>query len=494
MTSTLSISRIVRTTVNLNPSAAQEQNLSTLLVLDDNPVIDVVERYRPYTSASDVADDFGTASPFYYAAVVYFGQRPQPAQMMCGRWAKTASKGKLVCATLSVAAQALSSWTSITAGSFTYTKDAGGPTTVTALNFSGATTLNGVAAIIQAALTGVTVIYNANYQRFEFESGTTGAASSVSFLSAAGSGSDISSQIGGSSTSSGAYVVQGQALETAVTSAALFDSNYGQLWYGLVIPTASDADHLAVAAFIEATDTKHAYGVTTQEAGVLVKSDTSNIAYQLKQLGYNKTSVQYCSNNAYAVCSYLGRILPTDYQGNNTTITLMFKNEPGIVPETINTDQAYALQFFNCNAFVQYDNNVAIIQNGVQSSGVFTDIVFGTDWLAVDIQTAYFNMLYTSTTKIPQTDDGAHLGVAVCEQRCSQAKTNGLLAPGIWNQGGFGTLKEGDLLPKGFYVFSNPIDTQLQADRDARKAPLIQIAGKLAGAIQSADIQINVNR
>ena len=40
---------------------------------------------------------------------------------------------------------------------------------------------------------------------------------------------------------------------------------------------------------------------------------------------------------------------------------------------------------------------------------------------------------------------------------------------------------------KGYYVYSLPISEQSQPDREARKAPLIQIAIKSAGAIHSSD-------
>jgi hypothetical protein len=136
---------------------------------------------------------------------------------------------------------------------------------------------------------------------------------------------------------------------------------------------------------------------------------TTDIAYLLKQLGYKKTMVQYSSTNAYAVVSALARILTTNYNGNSTVITLMYKQEPGIVAENINSTQADALGAKNCNVFATYDNNTAIFQPGVTCSGIFTDVVLGTDWLAVDLITNLYNLLYTSTTKIPQTDAGTHL-------------------------------------------------------------------------------------
>ena len=116
-----------------------------------------------------------------------------------------------------------------------------------------------------------------------------------------------------------------------------------------------NADHLAIAAYIEAANTKHVYGVTTQEAGALVAATTTDIAYQLAQFDYNKTFVQYSSSSPYAVASLLGRILTVDYTGNNTVITLAYKQQPGIVAESLNSTQADSLKTKNCNAFLNFN-------------------------------------------------------------------------------------------------------------------------------------------
>lgn len=494
MSNTLPISRLVNATITLTQKAAQSQNTSTLLILGTSAVIDLVSRFRSYGDITSVASDFGTTSEEYKAAVLWFEQAPQPASVLVGRWAKTAAAGQLLGGTLSAAQQALANFTAVTSGGMKVTID-GTLKSLTSINLSSVLNLNGVASAITTALAGAgTCVWNANFSRFEITSATTGATSSVSFASAPTSGTDISALMGLTSTFSGAFISAGIAAETALAAATLFDASYGQQWYALTIPAASDADHVAVAGYIEATSTKHFYGVSTQEAGALVGSDTTNIAYQLKQFGYKKTAVQYSSANAYSAVSLLARILTTDYTQNNSVITLKFKQEPGITAENLNTTQANALEGFNCNVFVEYENNTAIIEQGVCCSGDFIDSVMGADNLAIDIQNAVFNLLYTSTTKIPQTDAGNHLIATKIEQVCAQYVDNGFLAPGTWNSGGFGTLSEGDYMPKGFYVYAPPIANQSQANRAARKSVAFQVAAKEAGAIHSVDIAITVNQ
>lgn len=106
----------------------------------------------------------------------------------------------------------------------------------------------------------------------------------------------------------------------------------------------------------------------------------------------------------------------------------------------------------------------------------------------------YDDGLVTSTTKVPQTDAGVTRLLSNVEQSMDQSVTNGLVAAGVWNGGPIGQLDSGDTLTKGYYVYAQPISEQAQADREARKAPVIQVACKLAGAVHFADVQINVVR
>jgi hypothetical protein len=64
----------------------------------------------------------------------------------------------------------------------------------------------------------------------------------------------------------------------------------------------------------------------------------------------------------------------------------------------------------------------------------------------------------------------------------------------VWNANGFGQLSTGQYLPNGYYVWAPLIATQSVGDRAARKSPTIQIAAKLAGAVQSVNVILNVNR
>jgi hypothetical protein len=506
----LPISRLINFGVVITPQLVQGQSLSTGLVLGTSTVIDTVQRLRFYNSLSAVGADFGTNAQEYLAAQVWFGQSPQPTSMEIGRWCQAAAAGRLICAALSSANLLISAWTSIAAGSFKIAVDGGGSSNVPGMNFTGATTLPGIAAIMQTAIQGlggsyaaVTVVYNAVYNRFEITSGTTGSTSAVAFLTAGTTGTDISGQMGGLVTSGG-YTAPGVAAETALAAVVLFDNQFGGQWYNLFIPSAVDSDHTAIAPYIDADTTPHFYWVNTQEQQVLTTGDTTHIGYLLQQLQSQHTAWQYSSQSLYAAWSMAARISTTNYAGSNTTISLMYKTEPGIAPEVLTETQINALESYNGNVFVTYQGSnlvngvpvqspVPIIEPGICPSGQFIDTIQGVDALRIQITTNIFNLLYGTATKIPQTDPGINTLENGADSACSQFIVNGLGAPGVWNSNGFGQLQPGQFLDKGYYIYALPIALQAQAQRSARIAPPIQVAFKLAGAVDTASGTIYVN-
>lgn len=283
-----------------------------------------------------------------------------------------------------------------------------------------------------------------------------------------------------------------ETLAQAITAVLQFTN-----WYGLGIADDEDltaAEITATAAAIQASNLSRVFAVTSDDSGIIDSASTTDIASTLKAAGYGRTFVQYSTKSKYAALSAFGRAFTVNFTGNNTTITLKFKTEPGVTYETLTSSQAAAVDAKNANVYVYYANDTAILQQGVMANGDFFDERHGLDWLQNYVQTNLFNLLYTSTTKIPQTEAGITRLLSNVEQSLDQAVSNGLVAAGVWNGGDIGQITAGDTLTKGYYVYAQPLSSQAQADREDRKSPLIQAAIKLAGAIHYADVQINVVR
>ena len=603
----LDISDIVPVSVIVSPLAAPYSNFGTMMVMGSSDVIDVTQRYRQYANINQVLGDFTNTSPEYLAALNYFSQSPSPSLLYIGRWAQSATSAKLHGGILAAAAQLLANFTSVTTGGFAIHMD-GLPRSITALNFSAQTNLNGVAAQIQtklaALVSGSTCVWNSTYSRFEITDGSTGVTSVLGYgkpptstgyvgfagmpsandtvtfngtvvtfvtsgatgnqvnlvagnvpgtiaallaflngsadtqlvkftyysdgvsklyveAAASGAGGDsltlakngtnlsvsAATLSGGTATDVSALLaltaatgalapVAGMAAESCLSGAQAL-ANASSQWYALMVATAtppSDSDNIAIAAYILASNRQRIYCITIQSTTCLDPSQTADLASVLAASRNKRVFWQYSSSNAYAVASLFGRAATVNFAANNSTITLMFKQEPGITPESLTETQAATIKAKGGNVFVNYDNNTAILQPGQMSNGYFMDEVHGLDWLSNAIQTDVFNLFYQSSTKIPQTDSGVHLVVNQINDTLSRAVANGLVAPGVWNAGGFGQLLQGNTLSSGFYVYAPPIATQSQADRETRACPPIQIAAKLAGAIHSTPIVLNVNR
>jgi Protein of unknown function (DUF3383) len=320
-------------------------------------------------------------------------------------------------------------------------------------------------------------------------------ASSVGYASSPASGQDVSGLLGLTSAL-GLPLVPGYAAESPLEAVAALSAISTQ-WYGCmfaasVMPT--DDQNMAICPFIEADGATRTFGVTIQNSNALSAVVTNDLASRMKAGGFEQSFCQYSSASPYAVASFFGRAFSVNFAGTDTTICLMFKQEPGITPEELTQTQANALQAKRCNVFVEYDNDTAILQYGTMSGPAFFDEIQGLDWLQNAVQTACYNLLYANTTKVPQTDSGVNQFVVAIAGIFDQGVANGLMAPGVWSAPGFGQLSQGQYLKTGYYIYAPPVSSQSESDRAARVSPPIQCAVKLAGAIQQVLININVNR
>lgn len=491
MASGLAVSRVVNVTVDIAPIAAPTRNFGAAVHIGVLDVIDTTERLRQYSSLNDVGGDFGTTDPEYLAAALHFGQSPQPSILYIGRWAQAATKGRLNGGVLTASEQLLANWTAITTGAFKIDID-GSTKTLSALNFSAALNLPGVAAIIDTALSGASVTWDANSGRFIVKSDTTGATSTVAYAVAPVSGTDISALLK-LTTGLASAPVPGIAAESLADAISALANVSGDWYAAVVLPTVTTSVALAASAVIEAQSRKRIIGYTIQSTTVLDPTHTDDLASVLNAANYSRSWCLYSSSSPYAAASFFGRASTVNFDGSDTTLTMKFKLLPGVTAETLTATQATTLDTKRCNVFVNYDNSTAIVQEGVMSALVYFDERHGLDWFENAIQTAVWNK-FRSTKKVPQTDAGTTQLITVIEKQCAQAVTNGLLAPGLWNGDNIGSLKTGDTLTTGFYVYAPPVASQSQANREARKSVPIQIAAKGSGAVHSADIAITFNR
>lgn len=265
-------------------------------------------------------------------------------------------------------------------------------------------------------------------------------------------------------------------------------------WYGLAFAMTSpptNAGQVQIAQMIEAYNPPRTMWATTQEIGAVQADSTNDLAYLMSQAKTSRTWVQYSTSSPYAAVSAFARIATVDYTGINTTLTLKFKNEPDVASEKLTSAQYAVLAAKKCNVFALFQNGDSIILEGYMADGTWADTRIGADAYQNALQTAGFNLL-TSMPKIPQTDAGMTTIKACYDQVSQQYVRNGLFAPGVWTGPSIGPLNTGDTLNDGYMIYRPAVATQSAADRAARKAVVMQIACKLAGAVHSSNVIVNV--
>lgn len=196
--------------------------------------------------------------------------------------------------------------------------------------------------------------------------------------------------------------------------------------------------------------------------------------------------------------AYAGRAMSTDFDSPATTSSMHLKTLIGINSDSGISQTVLALcETVGVDVYPTVGGGAQYIGK-VFSTGAndFWDNVYNLDWLVFALQVAGFDALATVGTKIPQTEPGMAILRGAYILVLQAAVSNGFVAPGSWNSpelfGNPEDLKR-SVLNVGYYIWNQPVNQQSQAARVARRAPLIRIAVKYAGAIHSSNVIVSVN-
>jgi hypothetical protein len=197
-----------------------------------------------------------------------------------------------------------------------------------------------------------------------------------------------------------------------------------------------------------------------------------------------------------AEAARLSQQMATNFLAQNSCINMNMKTaqgltaDAGITPAVLTTASGLGV-----NVYGNIQGVAKWISNGGPNN-IYLDNTFNLLWFTNALQVAYFNALATTSTKIPQTEAGMTTIKNALLAVCKQGGLNGYLAPGQWNA----TDTFGDnvsflrnITQLGYYIYSQPMAAQSQAVRVTRAAPLVQIAAKLAGGINTGSVSVLIN-
>lgn len=496
MTDTISITNIINVSITDTPQGINTRNVNSLaLFTTDQP--GNIDPYRTYVSASAVATDYGTDSVTADMANAIFAQSPNILsgdgrlviipleQDTAGGNAASATAGILTTADLS---STLANIITVNNGDIRVTIDSVNYD-LTGLNFTRATTWADIAAILQAQL--IVAVVTAITNGFTIESKKVGTSSTVALASLpGGTGTDLYGVgyfKGASATPVAGTNATGETIEEAITRTE------GLVSYTGIISNLQMQDAVIedLAAFIQARD----YIFLNSSAST---QDIAGLGTTITEAGEKQTRILLYTDGIDEAnlmkAAYTGRYFSTNFSGSNTAATMNLKQLATITPDAgINQtiyDQAILA---GVDLYVSYSGYPGVLSTGAND---YADNVYANLALKFALEAAGFNYLAGTNTKVPQTEDGMNGLKNAYAQVCQQFVANGTIAPGTWTSSetfGNPEIFRQNIEQAGYYIYSIPIAQQDSVERAQRKAPLVQIAIKRAGAIHTSSVIVVIN-
>lgn len=493
---TLDLSNVINVSLTAVPQGLANFNVNTI-ALFSNDTPGFVEASRDYLNAREVATDFGSDSLTTKMANIIFSQSPNilsgdgyltiiPLQSSV-----SATFGDFVTADISANA---AGFKTVTDGEFSITLN-GTLIDVTGLDFSNINittpelALADIVSIIKAKILDVFIESDAT--TITFDSKKVGTSSSIAFSAVSGgSGTDLTGASYLNTTAGTATAGVNSSGETIEEAIIRTEENS---YYNGIISTllVEDAIISSTALAVQSRDKMFFTPVFSSE-------DIAGIGTTIKDATQTKTRVLLYTDGIEEAqlfaAAYAGRGLSVNFNGSNTSQTLNLKTLAGITPDNgITQTVKNNADTAGLDMYVSYAGISSIVSTGGND---FFDNVYSDIWLKLALQVAGFNYLRQTNTKIPQTEAGMDGLKGAYAQILKTAVNNSVLGVGLtWNSSEtFGNPEDlkSNITDTGYYIYSLPIAQQSQAERELRKAPLVQIAAKRAGAIHSSDVIVVV--
>lgn len=272
-------------------------------------------------------------------------------------------------------------------------------------------------------------------------------------------------------------------------------------WYCFVELGASEGDNKDAAMWAESAEPKCLHLYTTHDGNVLSTATNDEAIFKyLQDLNYRRSFGIYCADeDTESAVAVMGYAMGANNGQANSAFTLAYKTLVGVATDDLTETQVETVcgsrytTGTNGNVYITRGEEYDILQQGYMADGTCFDEILYLDMLCNEIELNVMDRLYTAK-KVPGTEPGVDSFKNVISVACNEFVKFGFIAPGKWNGDECLDLKNGDYLPNGYLIQSEPIDEQSQADRDKRICPPIYACIKLAGALEFVTIGVNVNR
>lgn len=482
------LSYTVNVSLSATPAGLADFNTNSIAIFSNEPA-GFSESYQAYISLNAVESDFGTNSLTYKMAQALFTPAPNfrtgnGVLYVFPFKGQNATSGSLT--TGSITAN-VDNFKEVSDGSLTIEID-GVQTILTDLDFTSVKSVKDIVNVLASQNLDVYITEDSGL--ITFTSKKFGTISKIK-ISATKEGTDISDSNylnSSTATSTTGTNASGQTLSDAVSSAL------EQVYFGGVLTTQyQDAGTLlANAQAIQSQDVTYFNELTSLK-------DIAITGTNIKSAGLGKTRLLAYSRDVeqakIAIATYATIAKSVNYNGDNTAITMNLKTLTGVLPDNGLSD-TYVMNA-NANGVDIYGNTGGISVVYSNDNNGYTDDIEANLWHKKATEVAGFNYLRQTGTKIPQTEEGMTGLKSAYAQVCEKAIRNNTIGAGTWNTAiPFGNPDDfrRNIEEKGYYIYSIPIAQQSQSEREARKAPVCQIALKRSGAFHHSDVIINIER
>lgn len=486
-------------TTDVNMSAAPRglsNRVTANVGLFSNEAAGFADEFRGYLSPAAVAQDFGSDSVTTAMAQAAFAQSPN---LTSGRGMLyvipyVATNGTSGYATTADLSDNIDNFKSVSNGQLSLAID-GVTYTYSKLNFQGINTLQDIANVLLAKLPDCFIevveetVEDVTTQKLKFTSKRFGYDSTVDILTIANpSGVDLSSA---------SYLIKSELITVAGSNAVdqeslseAYNRVADKIYFGQILDTCFRDNASVIQNATNLASSGRNYFEATSS---LENIDVLGMA--LLQGGFKRTKLMAYGQKPIkakaAIAGALSRALATDYAGSDTCLTMNLKELATISPDDcLNLTYVTKAKAAGVDVYASQGGLSVYFSN--KGAGGYVDDMTGSQTFANDLQVAAYNYIRQVGTKVAQTEAGMTGVKNALAKVCRQYVTNGFLGTGlVWNGAEkFGNVEDFDrnITEQGFYIYSLPIAQQSQADREDRIAPLIQLAGKSAGAIHFLNI------
>ena len=453
----LPITNIIDVNAMFLPAGIGEFNVNNLALITSDQFISNVngDLYRAYVSLAQVGVDFGTTTETYKQAAAVFAQQPNIV----------GAGGNLLI--FPAFANSSISTATVTVGGSGY--KVGDVLTVVASGAaSGTVTVSGISSSGTVSAIVVT-------------SGGIGYTATGPLQTTGGAGTGCTVTVSSLTTETLAQAIV--RTRSYVYYVGIISTSYGanSTWKTCADIVQAYQDLLL---FVPSNSIADIQGVFTT-----IQQATD---FNTRCLFYSSSTSLSCRLFAAA---YASRLLSTNVNGSNTAINMNFQQLETIVSDSgINQTIVGLCEVAGVDIYPSTVGYPGVYSNGANK---YADEEWNLIAFVAYLKVAGFNALATVGTKVPQTEPGVSVLKNAYKQVCQQFVNSGYIAPGAWTSAEIIGV-QADLISNiaqyGYYIYSQPVNQQSVADRTTRKAPLISIAIKEAGAINSSIVNVYINQ